>query len=215
MALEGVTDRVATLVSACLNPLLMSALAVGLVATGYDAPRAEVWAVIGLSMMFMFIMPLFYLLALFRTGRVRSLALRDRMKRRWPMIISIVLMIILYPSLLAVAQTTAAAVLSVAGIYLVNTVLLLMITVRYRISLHAVGLASFVAITAVFGALPSFEGFPGGTALFAVAVASLPLIAWARIRKRENETGEVVLGILFGLVVPTLELAFLALTGIL
>lgn len=211
---NGAAERVAALISVCLNPLLMSALAVGLVATGYDAPSAEVWAVVGLSLMFMFAMPAFYLFALLRSGRIRSLSVRDRMKRRWPMIISIVLMIILLPSLLAVAQTTAPAVLSVACIYLVNTVALLIVTVRYRISLHAVGLSSFIAVSAVFGALPSFDGIPGGTELFVVAIASLPLIAWARIRRREHESGEVVAGVLFGLVVPTLELSFLAMTGI-
>lgn len=215
LAVDGVTDGVAALLSFSLNPLLMSALAVGLVATGYDAPQTEVWAVIGLSMMFMFVMPLFYLLSLHRTGRVESLSVRERMDRRWPMIISIVLMIILFPSLLAVAQTTSAAVLSVAGIYLVNTVLLLMITVRLRISLHAAGLASFIAISAVFGAMSSFDGIPGGATLFALAVVALPLLSWARIRRHEHETGEVLLGILFGLVVPTLELAFLVMTGIL
>lgn len=215
VAVDGVTDMISTLLSFCLNPMLMSALAVGLVATGYDAPQTEVWAVMGLSMMFMFVMPLFYLLALHRTGRVESLSVREQMDRRWPMIISIVLMIILFPSLLAVAQTTSAAVLSVAGIYLINTVLLLMITVRLRISLHAAGLASFIAVSAIFGAMSSFDGFPGGAVLFALAVVALPLLSWARIRRHEHETGEVLLGILFGLVVPTLELAFLVMTGML
>ena len=212
---DGAAERVAALVSIVLNPLLMSALAVGLVATGYDAPQSEVWAVVGLALTFMFVMPVFYLLALRRTGRIDSLSMRDRMKRRWPMIISIVLMIILLPSLLAVAQTTGPAVLSVTGIYLINTVLLLLITVKYRISLHAVGLASFISISAIFGAMPSFEGFPGGAPLLAVAVASLPLVAWARIRRRIHEPGEVLMGVLFGLLVPTIELSLLILVGIL
>jgi len=208
-------DRLTGLVSVCLNPLLMSALAVGLVATGTGAPTEEVWAVFGLSIMFMFAIPVFYLFALRRSRRIDEISFQDRMQRRWPMIISIVLMIILYPSLLAVTETTASAVLSVAGIYLVNMVLLLLITVRYRISLHAAGLASFISVCSVFGAISTFDGIPGGASVLLTATAALPLITWARIRRGDQETGEALAGIVFGLTVPALELALLILLGVL
>jgi hypothetical protein len=209
------SNHLARLVSYVLNPLLLSALITGLSATGPDAPPEETWAVFGLAMTFMFVMPLFYLIALLRGGRIASLSVRDRMKRRWPLIISIILMLIMIPSLLAVTRVTARPVLSVAGLFLINTVVLLGITVRFRISLHAVGIASFVSISAVLGALPEFTGPPAGTAAFVASVAALPLVAWARIRRRAHSMPEVAAGMLFGLIAPAVELGFLVVTGIL
>ncbi len=204
--------RLANAVSYLLNPLTLPPIAFALIDAHFGAGPAEVAWTFGVSAVFFCLVPLFYVLGMVRLGRADSLEVRAQ-ERRWSAF------------LVSVASYAAGAVLlwktvegpalplivAFASLFPINTAILLLINLRWKISIHMTSLAGFVGVL-LFTALTVWRDLPAGAeaALTAATVGPLvllvPLLMWARVRVEAHTVGQVWAGAAFGLLVPQLQL---------
>lgn len=203
--------RVARAVSYVLNPLVFPAIGFPLLDAHFGAPWPEVVRTLGVSAVFFCFVPLGYILVLVRAGRAESLEVRDRAARLRPMLLGVasyaVGALVLWQTVGGAAQPV---IVTFSALFPLNTAGLLLITRRWKISLHVAGLAGLVAVLG-FAALASWPTLPPGGGLLtpahvAAVAALVPLLMWARVHSRAHTTAQVVAGAAYGLLVPALEL---------
>lgn len=204
-------ERLANALSYTLNPLIFPPVAFTLVSWHFGAPLAEILWVLALSLVFFGFLPLFALLWMVREGRAATLEVRDRSRRRVPLLVSVASYAIGIVALGLTATTATPVLVSLALIYPVNTLILMVITHWWKISIHMAGLAAFVS-GLLFVSLVAWRDLPGDweaaltLATTAPLMLLLPLLMWARVRAKAHTVGQVVAGAAFGLLVPLAEL---------
>ncbi len=203
--------RAANVLSYLINPLVLPPVGFGLILWHFGAPGREIAFVVAVSLVFFCLVPLAYVAGMIRRGEAESLEVRRQERRLKPFLVGIAS----YAAgmgVMALAGTTAVPLLvALALLYPVNTALLLLVNLRWKISVHMTSLAGFVSIL-LFVSLTVWRELPPGTeaVLTAVTVAPLlvllPLLMWARVRVGAHTPGQVMAGALFGLVMPAAEL---------
>ena len=204
--------RLANAVSYFLNPLIFPPVAFTLIDAHFGASAGQLLMTLGVSLVFFCLVPLLYVVGLIRAGRVESLEIRDRKSRLGPLLVG---MASYGVGALALAQIVEGPALPLivafAALFPLNTAVILLINLRWKISLHMTSLAGFVSVL-LFTALTVWRDLPAGleTALTLATVGPLlpliPLLMWARVRVGAHTRGQVVAGALFGLVAPMAEL---------
>ena len=204
--------RVANAVSYLLNPLVLPPVAFALLDAHFGARGLEVLWTFAVSAVFFCLVPLLYILGLVRRGRAESLEVRQRERRLGPFLVSVVSYLIGTVLLALVVDGPALPlIVTFAAIFPINTAVLMLITLRWKISIHMSSLAAFVSVL-LFAALTVWRDLPDGieAALTLATVAPLalllPLLMWARVRVGAHTTAQVIAGAAFGLVVPLVEL---------
>jgi hypothetical protein len=205
--------RAASIVSYVLNPLVFSPIGFALIHAHFGARWTDVAATFGVSLAFFCLAPLAYLLWMVRHGEAATLEVRDRRLRARPLLVGMACYVAGTLALSATLDGPARpVVLAYAALFPLNTAAILLVTLRFKMSIHMTSLAGFV-VGLLFVALAPWPHVPAGTVLrlppeLALALAPLiPLLAWARVRSRAHTPAEVAVGTAFGLVVPILELA--------
>ena len=203
--------RVANALSYFLNPLVLPPVGFGLVQWHLGGGGLEVAWTVGVSLLFFCLVPLFYVLGMVRRGHAESLEVRDRTARLRPFLVGIASYLIGIAVLALTVQTALPLIVSIAALFPLNTLLILLINMRWKISVHMTTLAGFVSIL-LFVALTAWRDLPpdAEVALTVASVAPLllllPLLMWARVRVSAHTTAQVVAGAAFGLFVPLIEL---------
>lgn len=203
---------VATAVSYVVNPLILPPLVYGLVLAHIGAPAEDVATGAGIGAVFLALVPLAHVGWMRARGEVESLEIRDRRKRTQPFFV------VLGASLAALLLTEGLDIVgrrllvALLGCHLLNTVLLLVVTRWWKISVHCASVAGALS-TLVFvrchvpGAL--MDGPVGGGGILGVGLGVVSLLLWARVRSRAHTLGQAVAGTGLGLVAPYLELSLM------
>ncbi len=204
--------RLASVVSYVLNPLIFPPVAFALIDWHFGASAGQTAWTLAVSLVFFCIVPLVYVMGLVRAGRVESLEVRDRASRLLPFLVCIGSYAV---GALILSRTIESAafplVVSFAALYPLNTAGLLLINLRWKISIHMTSLAGFVGVL-LFAALTVWRDLPAGPeAVLTLAsvvptVALLPLLMWARVRVGAHTVAQVVAGAVYGMAVPLVEL---------
>lgn len=204
--------RLANVVSYVLNPLVFPPVAFALIDRHFGASGGQAAWTLAVSLVFFCLVPLVYVMGLVRAGRVESLEVRDRASRLTPFLVCIGSYAV---GALLLSRTVESAafplVVAFAALYPLNTAGLLLITLRWKISIHMTSLAGFVGVL-LFAALTVWRDLPADTeALLTLAtvvptVVLLPLLMWARVRVGAHTVAQVVAGAAYGLLVPLVEL---------
>lgn len=190
--------RWAVIVSGVLHPFTLPPIAFLLLyiaGMGTDTPAPDL-TVAGLSVAILFAsaLPLAAVVYLARRGVVDSIDVSDRTKRAVPLALAI----LSYAAGFAILSRLGAPELA-RGLmlcYATNTLVVAIITLWWKISIHAVGTAGpIVAVTAAFGpwALPAF--------------LLLPVISAARVSLQRHTIAQVVAGSLLGAALTAGQLA--------
>ena len=204
-------ERLANALSYFLNPLVFPPVAFSLVSWHFGAPAAEALWVLGVSLAFFCVVPLLALLWMVRAGRAATIEIRDRTGRRTPLLVTVGSYVVGIVLLGATTATATTVLVAFALIYPVNTLMLILITHWWKISIHMAGLAAFVS-GLLFVTLVAWQDLPEDwEAALTVATTAplmllLPVLMWARVRARAHTVGQVVAGAAFGLFVPLAEL---------
>jgi len=204
--------RLANAVSYILNPLIFPPVAFTLIDAHFGAHAVQLLWTFGVSVVFFCIVPLLYVLGMVRMGRAESVEIRDRASRLGPFLVGIGSYAIGAFLLSQIVEGPAFPVIvAFAALFPINTAALLLINLRWKISIHMTSLAGFVSVL-LFTALTVWQNLPSGveTALTIASVGPLvlllPLLMWARVRVGAHTPGQVVAGAAFGLLVPLAEL---------
>ena len=204
--------RLANAISYFLNPLVMPPVAFALIDAHFGGGPASVAWTFGVSLVFFCLVPLTYVAGMVRTGRAESLEVRERSRRLGPFLVGIASYAIGALLLWRTVEGPALPlIVAFATLYPLNTAVLLLINLRWKISIHMTSLAGFVGVLG-FTALTVWRDLPDGVeaALTVATVAPLvllvPLLMWARVRVGAHTLGQVVAGAAFGLAVLPAEL---------
>ena len=203
--------RVANAVSYFLNPLALPPVGFALVQWHFGAGALEIAWTFAVAAAFFCFVPLLYLLGMVRQGRAESLEVRERTRRLRPFLVGVGSYLAGILVLGLTVRTALPLIVSIAVLFPVNTLLIVLINTRWKISVHMTSLAGFVSLL-LFVALTVWRDLPAEaeTALTAASVAPLllllPLLMWARVRVEAHTPGQVLAGAAFGLLVPLVEL---------
>jgi len=206
---------VASAISYLLNPLILPPISFGLVGAHVGAPAGEVAWTIGVSTVFFMLVPLAYVASMVLRGEAESLEVRVRGKRTRPFLMGIVSYLVGMAVLALSVEASTGLIVAIAALLPLNTAVMLLINLRWKISIHVTALASFCSVLAFVAACVAPEAWPlapadrNGLVELRHVAALLPLIPvlmWARVRVGSHTTGQVMAGALYGLVLPFSEL---------
>ena len=205
---------VARVLSHTVNPLVLPPLLLGLVLAHLGAPLSEIGWAVSVGVAFCALLPLAYVARLLRARRVRSLEIPERARRRGPLLVSVVAYLGAPAVLWTTAETAAALLAILVGLHAGNTALILVVTLRWKISIHTAALGSFISMLMFVAQTPWPELALEATLLSPGAVSGLLLLLgalmWARVRLGAHTPAQAAGGALFGLVLPYTELSMLA-----
>lgn len=209
-------ERLASAVSYVLNPLVFPPVAFTLIAAHFHSGAAQTAAVFGVSLVFFCLVPLLYVVGMIRAGRAESLEVRNRASRTRPFLVGVASYAVGAGLLGLVLRGPALpVVLAFAALFPLNTLVIALINLRWKISIHMTSLAGFVGVL-LFVAMTAWRSLPAGpqavltVASVAPLLVLLPLVMWARVRVEAHSLGQVVAGAVFGLLVPVAQLYVIA-----
>ncbi len=188
---EALALRVARWVSLLGSPFLLAALLL-LIVSWHATHR--VWPALGwaaLSAGFVTVGPLLLLVIAVAAGRVRNLDLDVRHERPWPMVIALLITLVGLAVLWALGAPRLLLILLLAT--LVGGTIALLITLRWKISIHAGGAAGAATVLALlYGAqaLPLLLG--------------VVAIGWSRVALGKHTWLQVVAGAAVSIVITML-----------
>ena len=176
-------DHLANVVSTVLSPPVLAAAMITIAAAASRLAVAWIWA--GMALALSLLTPIGYLLWLFRRGLVSDLDVQRREERTRPLVFTLAAMLTAFVILrLAPAPP---ALLAVTGAQFVSTALALIITWRWKISVHGAAVAACVAL------LLFVLGHQAAPALLA-----LPLVGWSRVHLHRHTPAQTVAGATLG-----------------
>jgi hypothetical protein len=203
--------RLANALSYVLNPLVLPPVTFGLVQAHFGAGALEVAWTVAVSFVFFGLVPLLYIVGMLRRGETETLEVRAQGARTKPFVVVTLSYAVGLLVLALTVRTALAFIVAVAALFPLNTAVIALVNLRWKISVHMTSLAGFVSIL-LFVALTVWRGLPPGAeaALTVASVAPLlvllPLLMWARVRVGAHTPGQVLAGAVFGLLVPFAEL---------
>ena len=175
----------ARIISGALNPLFVSAFVFGGLVWGLPdpVPARTTWLLVAL--LFGTIVPLLYVVGLRLKGSITSLLIPVRRQRTGPLLVGLLSYLC---GLVVLDRAGASGILLVLmGCYAASTALAILINLRWKISLHAVGVwGSFIALWHHLGY--------GALYLTAIPIG----VSWARLRLGAHTPRQLLAGGLLG-----------------
>jgi hypothetical protein len=174
--------RVAYVASMIFSPPVLNVVVMLLTASTLSSGRAWAWA--GIYVFLAVLVPLLHLVWLLRRGLVADLDVQLREQRIRPLLFTVVCAGLAWIVLkLGFAPQQLVAVASALSLM---TMIILSITLWWKISVHCAAVAMTTAVTwSLFGVvLPLLIG--------------TPLMAWARVRLRRHTVAQTIAGSLLG-----------------
>lgn len=182
----------ARLISDLLCPPVVATTSIVVAAAHLATPTAWKWAALFLALAVLF--PTLYVLWLLYRGKVTDFHLRVREQRIKPMILIVTMTAGAW--LMLIIRQAPSLLVGVATVGLAMTIILLLITLRWKISGHTTAISGFVVLC----------WWLAGASVVPL-VLSVPLVAWARIQLRRHTLAQTVAGVALGAIV---SLAFCA-----
>lgn len=180
--------RIAAFLSVVFHPLLVPSYLAGLVALQQARGSSWLWAVV----VFTFLLPTGAAVLLLRLGRIDSLEMPQRQQRAWPLGLA-ALSFGAGAAWLHWQHAAPALVVGLAGMALA-VLLTFLITLRWKISAHGVGMGGAAGLLLALCLLGRAEVW---WALGAVTLAAA--VGWARLELGAHTPAQVWAGLALGL----------------
>lgn len=188
-------DRFAYWVSAIFNPLFIGIPVMLAIGTAEMGIRWDAAPTVAAVIFVMCAVPTIYVIILMKKGVFENFHVSDRRQRKYLFPVLIVCFAITV-FLLWRDAAIGRLVVAVLAFGLPNIVVMALISLRLKISLHCAGIGGLVPAVA----------YPFGLAGILIGVLSLLLTAWSRVQLKEHTAGEVVAGALIGTGAMSVEL---------
>jgi len=182
-------------IAVLFSPPLLGVLGLYLVASKLDNRSVSFWSVFyGIVCI---ALPIAYVIILMRKGEIADFHIRNRRERIKPM--KTALLFFSLTSLIFLAVDAPYILQAFAFVGALQTAVMLLITLRWKISGHGAGAAGFSAL---------LWGLYGAAA--APAFLIIPIVIWARVYTDRHDLSQTVAGALSGLSFMFLAFALLA-----
>lgn len=187
----GSKESVARAVTLLINAPLLAALT--FVYVFYTAPEPTSALMLSTAILFSGVLPVAVILYMKRSGIVTEMMVDNRDERTKPFLGAIA------SYLLGVAALTALAapvqMVYLMACYLVNSLIMMVITLRYKISIHASGVAGPA----------TFLVHQYGVSLWPFTVLAV-LVGWARLELRVHTVGQIAWGLVITILLTLTQL---------
>lgn len=177
-------DSLARLISDVLCPPVVAAISIIVSAAHLATPSA--WKSAALFLTLTVVIPTLYILWLLYRGKVTDFHLRVREQRIKPMILIAIMTVSAWLAL--IIRQAPVLLIGIATAGMVMTIILLVITLRWKISGHTTAMSAFVVLCWWFAGVSA-----------APITLTVPLVAWARVRIRRHTPAQVIAGVVLGL----------------
>lgn len=188
--------HIANVISYVVNPLCLPPICAFLITAHFCSDMQQAWRVFGITAVFFGLLPLLYIVWMVKSGQTSSLEIREREARKKPLLFGITSSLIGCGLMMAFTQLHSAIILSICLIQIGNSLLMMIITFWWKISLHLTGLAGFVA--SLFFVEHNAWLLPINDVIRTSWVLPLffliPVLAWARVRVSAHTPAQVVGG---------------------
>ncbi|MFH2110433.1 MAG: PAP2 family protein [Candidatus Bathyarchaeota archaeon] len=185
--------KLAKYVSAVMNAPLITLLT--FIPLVYRFGEGTTFQLLGITSFFGCFLPLILVVYMLKRGIISDFYANDRNERFIPFMSTIFSYTMGTIALIAVRAPEQITALMAC--YIVNGVVLLLITMKWKISIHASGIAS--PVTALVYLL--------GTRLLPLFLLFLP-VAWARVELKAHDKKQVTAGAVISTVLTWLQMAF-------
>ncbi len=190
--------KISEIISYIFNPFFISMTAFGLIIFGYIEPSSSRGLYAILVFLFIILIPLLILLFLKSHHEIETLEINRRDRRIKPLSFCILSYIVGF-TLLTIFKAPYI-VKAFAFCYILNTLIVLLITFSWKVSVHAIGVAGpLMALTFAFGPVM----YPFYILLLIVGIS--------RVILKRHTVLQVITGSLLGLVVTFIQLKYLSL----
>lgn len=205
----GIGLVVATIVGYVVNPLIFPPIVYGLSLWHVGAPAGDVATGVIIGTVFLGLIPLLHVGWMWQRGDIRSLEISDRRKRTEPFLVAIATTVLALLVVAGLDLQGEGLLTAMLGCHCLNTLLLLVITQWWKISVHCASVAGAMGTLAfvhyhVPGAVLGTAGL--GRIVLVGGLVLVPLLVWARVRSRAHTAAQAVAGTMLGLAAPYLEL---------
>ena len=171
--MQAWADKTAFLISALSSPFVVIPTFTLAVVRKVAPTPAEFWLWSGIALVCLTLLPAGYILCQVRTGRITDVHVREREQRREPFLVGL-LGAVLGTALFLLLQAPPE-LLALGTCTVTNGLVFAAITLRWKISLHP-----SILTTAILTAMTFLDPRWGWLVLV------LPLVIWARIRRRRH-----------------------------
>ena len=180
-------DRIAAATSVVFSPFLVPIATILVIAQNYATTGHQTLLWIAIFITFFSILPVFFIFILFRLGRVSSLNLSAQEQRTSPLLFAMGTAFVGVGILYVIG---APPEIMWAGIaYVVNGVIFVAITQIWKISFHTGVTAGCITVLVLIVHIK-----------FGWLSLLLPLIAWARVRRKRHTLVQAVVGVLIAVI---------------
>ncbi|HCW75959.1 MAG TPA: hypothetical protein DHU63_05400 [Candidatus Marinimicrobia bacterium] len=190
-------QRFAELISVILHPFLLAGIMWVYIPMQTPLVGWPFWRVIVLGYLFCLILPVGYLIAQKRLGRIDGLDIRVRedRNRHYPVFFALYVLQFLTFGLLK----SPGIVLAFATAYVVNTLIYAFINRWWKISIHGAG---------VGGPAGALLFLTGGSAWWTMLL--FPFLGWSRVHLKHHTVGQVIAGMGLGFMLVYFEFYFIS-----
>ena len=186
-------ERLASQISMAINPLLITlATFIPLIVKFGGANK---WDLFFVTAFFGSVLPLMGILVLLKKGIISDMFATERTERFVPFLSSIVSYLLGTGALVLIQAP--AAITALMATYIVNGIVLVLITTKWKISIHASGVTS--PVTALVYLL--------GNHLLPLFLIFFP-VAWARLELKAHSKWQLTMGALISGVLTWIEMGF-------
>lgn len=202
-------QRLARVITNTLNPLVLPLILFGYAASRLEADGGTIFLVVSMGATFYSIIPLLILLFMRRSRRIDTMEVERRELRLRPFIYGILSMLT-GASLFTLLGFKNGDVYQALGmIPIVNAMLAAFITLRWKISVHAISVTT-AAITLWYLSGPLVLSWPPLSLASLVLAASLSgiivVVQWSRIVLNYHTPGQVAAGCILAAAMTVLQL---------
>jgi membrane-associated phospholipid phosphatase len=190
-------EKFAEIISDVFNPLFVSSVVFILLITMDNSLSGDRKILLtGISVVFASLIPIGYLLNLKRRGKIREMEIIERHRRYIPFLLGLFNYFIGFLILLALGAPRLVS--GVMLFHATNTLFVLFVTLRWKISAHAVGISGPLMVLS----------FRFGSCVLPFYIL-VPLIGASRVVLKRHTVAQVIVGMLAGLGLTALQLRFL------
>lgn len=182
-------------ISVLTSPAVLSFVSMYLMGIQINDERFWPWA--GVYAGFGFVLPLLYLIYLMRKGEVSDFHMKERTERIKPM--AFIFIVFTIASLVMYFSDAPFVIQAFTYVGAFQGLLMLLITLKWKISGHGAGIAAFVLLLwALFG--------PAAMPFFLL----VPLVLWARVYTDRHDLPQTIIGAVAGFAFMATALALIA-----
>lgn len=188
------SKQMAQIISALSTPMIFAALSFSILLLIINPVSISLILVVAL--LFGTFFPLLIIYSLYKLGKVKDMDVSDREKRNTPFLVVVLSYVIGTAILVGISAPPIVSALMFC--YATNTLITSIVNLRWKISVHAIGVAGpFTCLTFYLGLM------------YSLFLLSIIPVGWARIKLKAHTSAQVIVGFILFIPITLIQIFLL------